>query len=130
LLKAAIEQAKRKISALTDDLELSLLHTDVNGANIFVKDGELEGVIDWSDAKYGDWLFDFARFRMNIRQRMDDRALEAYFSGAQLSDVEKQREETYYLLNVLDYTNWYVRYGWDEMVLMQMDLLGEIQNDS
>jgi len=115
---------------LTDDLELSLLHTDVNGANIFVKDGELEGVIDWSDAKYGDWLFDFARFRMNIRQRMDDRALEAYFSGAQLSDVEKQREETYYLLNVLDYTNWYVRYGWDEMVLMQMDLLGEIQNDS
>lgn len=129
LLKEAMKKAQKMISTLADDIELSLIHTDVNEANIFVKDGQLEGVIDWSDAKYGDWLFDFARFRMNIRHRMDDGALKEYFSGAQLSDMENQKEKIYYLLNVLDYTNWYVVYGWDEMVAMQMDLLKEISRE-
>ena len=129
LLKEAMKQAGEKISTLADEIELSLIHTDVNEANIFVREGQLEGVIDWSDAKYGDWVFDFARFRMNIRHRMDDAALKEYLSGIQLLDTEKQREKIYYLLNVLDYTNWYVVYGWDEMVTMQMDLLREIQKE-
>ena len=129
LLKKAMKQAEKKISTLGDNLELSLLHTDVNEANIFVKEEQLEGIIDWSDAKYGDWIFDFARFRMNIRHRMDDAALKEYSSGIQFSDAERQRERIYYLLNVLDYTNWYVVYGWDEMVTIQMDLLREIQRE-
>lgn len=126
LLENAIEQAKKKISTIDDEVKLSLLHTDVHEANIFVKEKQLEGIVDWSDAKYGDWLFDFARFRMNIRQRMDRRALDEYYRGVDLSENEKERENIYYLLNVLDYTNWYVVYGWDDRVVVQIDLLKEI----
>jgi len=126
LVEKALVQAKEKVLALPDNTELCLIHTDINGANIFVKDGHLEGIIDWSDAKFGDPLFDLARFRMNIRNRMDKNTLCAYYEAIRLSGDELSREKIYYLINVLEYINWYVEYGWEDMVLLQMDLLKEI----
>ncbi|MFH1253611.1 MAG: aminoglycoside phosphotransferase family protein [Candidatus Uhrbacteria bacterium] len=126
LVERALKQAKEKVLVLSDDIELRLIHTDINGANIFVKDGHLEGIIDWSDAKFGDPLFDLGRFRMNIRNRMDENTLQAYYEAVNLSDVEINREKIYYLINVLEYINWYVEYGWEDMVLLQMELLKEI----
>ena len=69
------------------------------------------GYVDWSDAIYGDWLFDFARLRMNLEQSADKSALEVYQSKVILNSDEVFREHLYYLCRLIEYLGIYCKYG-------------------
>lgn len=96
------------VQAIPDLPDLSLLHGDLNPFNVFVKNGQISSIIDWSYLRYGDPLFDFARLRMNGIIRMSSTFLDLYFLQLGLTEAEAAREQSYYLFNVLEYVNWYV----------------------
>jgi len=114
LITKCLDWAMQNVAGLPDTLPMRLLHTDINSTNIFIKNGEVEGIIDWSDAKFGDPVFDLARLHMHIKGWLDQKCLEAYTKYAELSEEEWQREKTYHVINLLEYLNWYVLYGLDE----------------
>jgi len=64
LISEAQKFVRAKLSMFPDGISLSLLHNDINLANCLVSDGKLEGIVDWSDAVYGDYLFDLSRLRI------------------------------------------------------------------
>lgn len=41
--------------------ERYLVHSDIVGDNVRVRDGQVSGVVDWGNAMYGDFLYDLAR---------------------------------------------------------------------
>ncbi len=124
-LKERLDKAKREVSQLPEDIPLRLIHTDLNGANIFIKDNHLEGIVDWSDAKFGDPLFDFSRLRMDLERHSETAAIQIYYEELKLRNIDLEREKVYYLINILDYINWYVLYGLDERLQIQLTLLEE-----
>ena len=127
LLQKALSVAREKLLDLDDQsITPVLIHTDLNENNIFTKKNDLDGIVDWSDSKYGDPLFDYARFRMNIIHRMNERALDEYWKSMVLSPKEKERENLYYLLNLIEYVNWYALDNSKEMLPIQMSLLRKI----
>jgi hygromycin-B 4-O-kinase len=126
VIQKAIEIGKTNIHDLPEKISLNLVNTDLNQSNIFIKNNQLEGIIDWSDAVYGDPLFDFARLRMNIKHRMDEKALKEYYDTLNLSKEQKKVEEVYYLLHLLMYVAHFVDYGWDDLVGLQVKMVDEV----
>jgi aminoglycoside phosphotransferase (APT) family kinase protein len=108
VLERARALAIDRVRALPDPPRLSLLHGDLNPYNIFVGEGRITGIIDWSYARFGDELFDYARLRMNPFIRSSPEATTAYHALLSRSPAEQAREETYYLVNLIEYVNWYV----------------------
>jgi aminoglycoside phosphotransferase (APT) family kinase protein len=96
-----------RVEALAETASYHLLHGDLNPYNVLVAGDELMGIIDWSYARYGDPPFDFARLRMNPFVRQEPAARALYFSCLDLTPEERDREETYYLFNLVEYLNWY-----------------------
>jgi aminoglycoside phosphotransferase (APT) family kinase protein len=111
LLSRALDAAVTRARELVFPTTLSLLHGDLNPYNVFVRDGEITGIIDWSYARYGDPLFDFARLRMNPFVRTNPAAVQEYRAHLNLSAEEATREAFYYVVNLLEYVNWYFLYG-------------------
>lgn len=107
-LHSIIDRMIHRVEALPELTVPSLLHGDLNPHNIFVQDGRISSMIDWSYARYGDPLFDFARLRMNPFVSENQRASSAYFDALSLNDEERFREQSYYLFNLLEYINWSV----------------------
>jgi hygromycin-B 4-O-kinase len=123
LLTKALNGAVVRARELTFPTTLSLLHGDLNPANIFVYDGAITGIIDWSYARYGDPLFDFARLRMNPFVRANPAAVDEYRALLNLSPHEARREAFYYVVNLLEYVNWYFLYGEVARVQEQLTLV-------
>ena len=112
LLDAALDAAVVRVQELTFPATLSLLHGDLNPSNVFVRDGEITGIIDWNYARYGDPLFDFARLRMNPFVRANPSAVQIYRAEASTLTLDQERREAfYYVVNLLEYVNWYFLYG-------------------
>lgn len=126
VLEQALALATRQVAALSVPPCSSLLHGDLNPFNVFVGDEQITGIIDWSYARYGDRLFDFARLRMNLFVRSSAEATATYFSLLDLDDVERAREQTYFLFNLIEYVNWYVLDGSPERVRDHIDLLAKL----
>lgn len=105
------------------DRNISLIHTDMHQSNIFIHQGKVSGIIDWADAKFGDPIFDFSRFRMNIVHRMDEKALIAYQESTGLSQKEKELEEFYFIAILTDYLLWYAQDGDYELMELNQQLL-------
>jgi hygromycin-B 4-O-kinase len=107
LLSRALDAAVTRARELVFPTTLSLLHGDLNPYNVFVRDGAITGIIDWSYARYGDPLFDFARLRMNPFVRLNPAAVREYRAHLNLLAEEATREAFYYRVNLLEYVNWY-----------------------
>lgn len=111
LIWESMEKIKSKIEQ-TDlpGKEYSLLHTDFNQRNLFVDPirYRITGIIDWSEATFGDPLYDFARVHMFIIHfNLGDNVMEQYFDILGLTTEEKHREELYLESQMLDYIAWY-----------------------
>lgn len=122
-LGRALDAAVVRARELVSPAPLSLLHGDLNPYNVFVRDGEITGIIDWSYARYGDPLFDFARLRMNPFVRGSPSALHEYRALLNLTPEEARREAFYYVVNLLEYVNWYFLYGELDRVAEQLTLI-------
>jgi aminoglycoside phosphotransferase (APT) family kinase protein len=123
LLRAALDAAVGRAQEMDFPRTLSLLHGDLNPYNVFVRDGQITGIVDWSYARYGDPLFDFARLRMNPFVRTSSAALEEYRAVLNLRPEEAKREAFYYAVNLLEYVNWYFLYGELARVAEQLSLI-------
>lgn len=111
LILSSVEKLRKKFedSFLLND-NYSLIHTDFNQRNLFVdpKSDQLTGIIDWSEAMFGDPLYDFARVRMFIWHfNLSEHILKSYFKSLSLTDESKQLEELYFINLVLEYIAWY-----------------------
>lgn len=110
IAKSVALMAKKISSAELPKEDYSLLHTDFNQRNIFVDPlhHRIAGIIDWSEATFGDPLYDFARVRMLIWHfGLGKDVEETYFRYLGLSVEEKVREEVYLQSQILDYISWY-----------------------
>ncbi len=123
LLRAALDAAVVRAQELNFPSPLSLLHGDLNPYNVFVRENQITGIIDWSYARYGDPLFDFARLRMNPFVRRKSAAMDEYRAALNLSPDESKREAFYYAVNLLEYVNWYFLYGELARVAEQLSLI-------
>jgi aminoglycoside phosphotransferase (APT) family kinase protein len=123
LLTAALDTTVGRAQDLVFPPTLSLLHGDLNPYNVFVRDSEIAGIIDWSYARYGDPLFDFARLRMNPFVCTNPLAMQEYSALLNLSLEEARREAFYYVVNLLEYVNWYFLYGELPRVQEQLSLI-------
>lgn len=126
LLSRALDQIAARVDALPRLPQPRLLHGDLNPSNIFVHHGQITGIIDWSYARFGDPLYDFARLRMSPFIRLNPTARDRYFSLLKLDAEQREREKTYYLCNLVEYVNWYVSDQRRDGVEMLMSLLNEI----
>jgi aminoglycoside phosphotransferase (APT) family kinase protein len=106
-LVQGIERATQLVTRLTEPERYCLLHGDLNPHNVFVDQYDVTGIVDWSYARFGDPLFDFARLRTNPFIRRSPKALSSYFAELKLDTAAREREQTYYLVNLLEYVNWY-----------------------
>lgn len=125
-LSRAISGVIRQVDALPDLQVMSLLHGDLNPYNVFVQDNHVSGIIDWSYARYGDPLFDFARLRMNPFIDEDPRATVLYFKLLDLGVEERIREQTYYLFNLLEYVNWSIQDHNTQRALHHLTLIEQV----
>lgn len=120
----AIELARMGIDKLSTDLDLSLLHNDLNLANCIVTPGGgFLGIVDWSDAIYGEYLYDLARLRMNLEQSGDERSLLVYGQKLTMDAEESSREKLYYLCRLIEYLGIYGKYGSEHWFNCNQDLL-------
>lgn len=107
----------------------ALLHTDFNQRNIFINpnDCTIAGVIDWTEAMFGDPLYDMARVKLykyhfNVDKNFDNILL----NELNLSEKELRRLDFYFILIVLTYLRWYSDDPSDEFNLKRIKLHQEI----
>lgn len=91
------------------DRSYSFLHTDFNQRNLFVNpdSSEITGIIDWSEAMFGDPVYDFARVRMFIWHFNLENVQENYYKLLSFTTEQKHLEELYWLSWVIEYLAWY-----------------------
>ncbi|MDP2656648.1 MAG: phosphotransferase [bacterium] len=92
------------------DPTYSLLHTDFNQKNLFVdqKLHAISSITDWSEAMFGDPLYDFVRIRLYIFHfNLKHGSRKTYFDLLHLTKEEKEREELYFVIQILNYIGWY-----------------------
>lgn len=111
LVSKSINLLVNKIKSLTlPEKRYSLLHTDFNQTNLFIDPMtyKIVSIIDWSEAMFGDPLYDFARVRMYIIHfNLGEKVLNKYYKLLNLTVKEKEREEIYFLSQTIDYIAWY-----------------------
>ncbi len=61
-------------------------HGDLQITHVFVEDGEVTGILDWSEACQGDALFDLATLTLAHEERLDD-LLAGYSSDVDLHAI-------------------------------------------
>lgn len=106
ILKAAIVRLLEELDHLPEPEQHQLLHGDMNPYNVLVTDQGIGGLIDWSYARFGDPLFDFARLRMNPFIRRSDDLTAAYFAHLDLDTKQRWIEDFYFRFQLLEYLNW------------------------
>lgn len=125
LLFQGLENVNKRLKEIDYNGENSLMHCDINVSNVIINinTNQINGIIDWSEALYGDPLYDFARFRMNLLRKLGDDGVNEYFRHMNLNEKDKYTEDTYFLCHSLDYINWYVLQNDKEHLVKQMEIL-------
>lgn len=129
LIKKSLNYFIRRIESTDLDIgDNSLIHTDINQGNLLVNitERKVSGIVDWSEAMYGDPLFDFARVRMNIWHNFKPEAENIYNKLLNFDSEEVQREKLYYDIHVLDYINWFSEAGDSKRLKQHQDYLANL----
>ena len=67
-----IERNRRLAEAALRPWTPMFIHGDLQLTHVFVDDGEVTGIIDWSEASQGDALFDLASLTLAHEEHLDD----------------------------------------------------------
>lgn len=82
-------------------------HGDLQIAHVFVDDGEVTGIIDWSEAGQGDALYDLATFTLGHEEHLDD-VIAGYGK-----DVDLDVIHAWSSLRSLLAVRWLIEHGFD-----------------
>ncbi|MFJ6775832.1 phosphotransferase family protein [Kitasatospora sp. NPDC091257] len=82
-------------------------HGDLQVAHLFVDDGEVTGIIDWSEAGRGDALYDLATFTLGHEEHLDD-VIAGYGT-----DVDLDVIRAWWSLRSLLAVRWLIEHGFD-----------------
>lgn len=111
LVLKSVENITKRINVIEfTEGEYSFLHTDFNQRNLFVNPdlNEIAGIIDWSEAMFGDPVYDFARVRMYIWHfNLESKVLTNYYKLVSFTPEQKQLEELYWLYRIIEYLAYY-----------------------
>ncbi|WKZ30381.1 MAG: aminoglycoside phosphotransferase family protein [Candidatus Dojkabacteria bacterium] len=100
IVREVLKYIHTQIDQMQEPTEFSLLHSDLHGGNMIVSNGKIRGLIDWSDAKYGDPLYDFSRLKLFLVGGNKE-MLQIYGTFLKMSPQEQQREKLYYAMHLL-----------------------------
>lgn len=108
VVRNSIQNVRNRIENIPPLNDYVMLHSDLNQRNMFVntKSKEITFIIDWTESLFGDPLYEFARFRKNIRFNQPENEF-LFLSLLNLSQDEIMREQLYFDIHMLDYVNWY-----------------------
>ncbi|MBK5287951.1 MAG: phosphotransferase, partial [Acidimicrobiia bacterium] len=82
-------------------------HGDLQVAHVFVEDDEVTGIVDWSDARQGDALFDLAILTLGHEEHLGD-VVAGYGTGVDLDVIR-----AWWSLRTLLAVRWLVEHGFD-----------------
>ncbi|MFE0403801.1 phosphotransferase family protein [Streptomyces nigra] len=82
-------------------------HGDLQIAHVFVEDGQVVGIIDWSEAGQGDALYDLATFTLGHEEHLDD-VLAGYGT-----DVDRDVIRAWWSVRCLLAVRWLIEHGFD-----------------
>lgn len=94
---------KTNLNIVSNLEKSSLLHFDTNLSNIIIKNWKLESIIDWSDSRIWDPLYDFARLRLTLEYLWDNNLIKYYYDYLNLNEKEKNLEQYYFYHIALEY---------------------------
>ncbi|MFE9057021.1 phosphotransferase family protein [Streptomyces mutabilis] len=84
-------------------------HGDLQVAHVFVRDDEVTGIIDWSEAGRGDALYDLATFTLGHEEHLDD-VIAGYGTG---TGIDLDVIHAWWSLRSLLAVRWLVEHGFD-----------------
>ncbi|XHM65100.1 phosphotransferase family protein [Streptomyces nigra] len=82
-------------------------HGDLQIAHVFMEDGQVTGIIDWSEAGQGDALYDLATFTLGHEEHLDD-VLAGYGT-----DVDRDVIRAWWSVRSLLAVRWLIEHGFD-----------------
>lgn len=103
LVKRNREVAEAALRAWTP----AFIHGDLQITHVFVEDDEVSGIIDWSEARQGDAMFDLASLTLGHEETLPD-LLAGYGS-----DVDVDVIRGWWSLRSLRAFRWLVEHGFD-----------------
>jgi aminoglycoside phosphotransferase (APT) family kinase protein len=83
------------------------MHGDLQVSHVFVKDGEISGVLDWSEAAQGDALYDLAILTLGHEEHLGD-VLAGYGTDVDLGVIKG-----WWSLRSLGAVRWLIEHGFD-----------------
>lgn len=83
------------------------MHGDLQVAHLFIDDGEVSGIIDWSEAAQGDALYDLAVLTLGHPEHLGD-VLAGY-----AADVDREAVAAWWAIRSLLAIRWLVDHGFD-----------------
>ena len=83
----------------------AFIHGDLHLAHVFIDDGEVAGIIDWSAASQGDALFDLATLTLGHEEHLGD-VVAGYGT-----DVDRDLIRAWWSLRCLRNVRWLVEHG-------------------
>ena len=92
------------------DHDYSFLHTDFNQRNLFVNPNtdDITAIVDWSEALFGDPIYDFSRVRMYIWHfDLGTPTLTNYNNILSFSAEKKKLDDLYMLSRIIEYLAYY-----------------------
>lgn len=82
------------------------IHGDLQTAHVFVRDDEVTGIIDWSEAAHGDALFDLAMLTLGHEEHLGD-VVAGYGT-----DVDRDLIRAWWAFRCLTAVRWLVEHGY------------------
>ncbi len=117
---------KKHINITKERNKSSLLHFDINLSNIIVENSKIKSIIDWSDCRIWDPLYDFARLRLTLEHLWNKDLISDYYNYLNLNEEEKKLEKYYFYHIALEYVYHFHSVNSKKYVDKTLDLLKEI----
>lgn len=101
ILKNANAYIKENINRLDFDPTPSLIHKDYHLSHIIVKDGKINGIIDWEWALSGDKLLDFIKPH-NLMFNKYPKMIKPFYNGYnQIKSFSPEQEKRFEIYNII-----------------------------
>ena len=101
-----VERNRRVAEGVLSPFTPTLIHGDLHLKHVFVEGDEVSGIIDWSEVRQGDPLFDIASLTLSNEDRLDD------FLAGYGRSVDRDRVRAWWAWRCLVVIRWLFENGY------------------